>query len=48
MNDGCKMRISYPQEVHPHEKSKAKKHGKKPLFAPIKVKRRMSRERPVS
>ena len=24
------------------KKSKAKKHGKKPLFAPIKVKRRMS------
>ncbi len=30
------------------KKSKAKKHGKKPLFAPIKDKRRMSRERPVS
>ena len=30
------------------KKSKAKKHGKKPLIAPIKVKRRMSRERPVS
>lgn len=31
------------------KKNKAKKHGKKPLFAPIKVKRRMmSRERPVS
>lgn len=30
------------------KKDKAKKHGKKPLFTPIKVKRRMSRERPVS
>lgn len=30
------------------KKSKAKKHGKKSLFTPIKVKRRMSRERPVS
>lgn len=30
------------------KKSKAKKHSKKPLFAPITVKRRMSRERPVS
>ena len=42
------MRISYPQEVHRMKKNKAKKHSKKPLFAPIKVKRRMSRERPVS
>ena len=30
------------------KKNKAKKHSKKPLFAPIKVKRHMSRERPVS
>ena len=30
------------------KRTKAKKHSKKPLFAPIKVKRRMSRERPVS
>lgn len=30
------------------KKNKAKKHSKKPLSAPIKVKRRMSRERPVS
>ena len=30
------------------KKNKAKKHSKKPLVAPIKVKRRMSRERPVS
>ena len=29
------------------KKSKAKKHGKKPLFAPIKAKRRMSRDRRV-
>lgn len=42
------MRISYPQEVHPHEKKQSEKHSKKPLFAPIKVKRRMNRERPVS
>ena len=30
------------------KKNKAKKHGKQPLFAPIKVRLRMSRERPVS
>ena len=30
------------------KKNKAKKHSKKPLFGPLKVKRRMSRERPVS
>lgn len=30
------------------KKSKAKKHGKKRCSQPIKVKRRMSRERPVS
>ena len=30
------------------KKNKAKKHGKKPLFAPINVKRRMRRARPVS
>ena len=30
------------------KKNIANKHSKKPLFAPFKVKRRMSRERPVS